>query len=489
MRPARCLLAVLLGLLGLAPVAAQPATAMAIALTLNEGTADVAYRGWPLILLADAVLMEDAATPIPLAPATLTLRVTAGQGAEAGWPWRRVTEFAPPPQLGPDNEGVRVTWVLTAEQSATLAPGEYQARVSWAGRTSPALTFRIEPPPASVPVEGEIVRSLRQSRVLQLTGDLAGAQAVLTPWVDKRPDRIDLLEQQSRVQLARGEHREAFQSAQRALANFHHQQPNARHPPGGLIEAATAARTALFKDYKPGPQPTIPPPGAPRTVSTPPAPGAAAPRGAASTPPVSSTSSTSSAAPARPPAAPASSAAPAVPVGGGARVGAPSAGVLATAAELADDRIQADAAGQWAAEARAGSSYSNPGFGPGQATGAPNVALAGSSAEAWCPGVQNSGRDWLEVTFARPVPAAGVRVRQTNTPGTIVKVEAFEPDGTSHLWWEGKDPAEPKPRQIAWFAVQVPPTPYPVARVKVTLDLAALTGWKQIDAVQLVAAP
>lgn len=483
MNPARFLVALLLGWLGLVPAPAQPATAVAIALTLNEGTTDIAYRGWPLILLADAVLMEDVAAPIPLAPATLTLRVAAGQTADVGWPWRRVTEFAAAPQLGPDNEGVRVTWVLTAEQSAALAPGEYHARVTWAGRTSPALTFRIEPAPASVPVDDEIVRALRQSRVLQLTGDLAGAQTALAPWVEKRPDRVDLLEQQSRVQLARGEQRAAFQSAQRALANFHHQYPNARHPPGGLIEAATGARAALFKDYKPGPQPAIPPPGAPRTVSTPPVSGSASGAAAPAAP----------AAPARPPAAPAA-AVPSVASGSGpaataAKVGAPSPGELVPAAEMIDDRIRSDAAGQWAAAARAGSSYSNPGYGPGKATGAPDVPLAGSSAEAWCPGVQNSGLDWLEVTFARPVPAVGVRVRQTNTPGTIVKVEAFEPDGTSHLWWEGKDPAEPRPRQIVWFGVRVPATPYPVARVKVTLNLAALTGWKQIDAVQLVAAP
>ena len=38
-------------------------------------------------------------------------------------------------------------------------------------------------------------------------------------------------------------------------------------------------------------------------------------------------------------------------------------------------------------------------------------------------------------------------------------------------------------------AVNVPPTSYPVAKIRLTLNLAAVPGWKQIDAVQLVAAP
>jgi hypothetical protein len=58
-----------------------------------------------------------------------------------------------------------------------------------------------------------------------------------------------------------------------------------------------------------------------------------------------------------------------------------------------------------------------------------------------------------------------VRIRQNDTVGAIAKVEAIEPDGTVHVWWEG------------------------VAKVKVSLDLTVVTGWKEIDAVQLVGRP
>jgi hypothetical protein len=115
------------------------------------------------------------------------------------------------------------------------------------------------------------------------------------------------------------------------------------------------------------------------------------------------------------------------------------------------------------------------------------VPIAGDSPNAWCPATKNSGTDWLEVTFAKSVHATEVRVRQNNVAGAIARIEAIEPDGTAHVWWEGVDPnVAPATRDIVWFAVRVPKTDYLVAKVKIALNLAAGPGWKQIDAVQLV---
>ena len=78
-------------------------------------------------------------------------------------------------------------------------------------------------------------------------------------------------------------------------------------------------------------------------------------------------------------------------------------------------------------------------------------------------------------------------MRQNDAAGAVTKIEAIEPDGTAHVWWEGIDPYKaPAVREIVWFAVRVPKTPYLVARVKVTLNLASGPGYKEIDAVQLV---
>ena len=97
--------------------------------------------------------------------------------------------------------------------------------------------------------------------------------------------------------------------------------------------------------------------------------------------------------------------------------------------------------------------------------------------------------DWLELPFAKPVYAVEVRVRQNDAAGAIAKIEAIEADGTAHVWWEGVDPHQaPAVREIVWFGVRVPKTSYLVVRVKLTLNLASGPGYKEIDAVQLVAA-
>ena len=165
----------------------------------------------------------------------------------------------------------------------------------------------------------------------------------------------------------------------------------------------------------------------------------------------------------------------------------PPAGVIVPSVELNDAKIAADAAGQWAASAVAGTQYGKTQYSAAQATGAPNISVAGNSPDAWCPAGKNTGTDWLEVSFANPVHATEVRIRQNDTAGAITKIEAIEPDGAVHVWWEGVDPFKATAvREIVWFAVRVPKTAYLVARVRLTLNLAAGPGWKEIDAVQLV---
>ena len=167
----------------------------------------------------------------------------------------------------------------------------------------------------------------------------------------------------------------------------------------------------------------------------------------------------------------------------------PAPGAVVPAGELIDAKIIADPAGQWAASATAGTKYGKTQYAPAQATGAPNISTAGNSPDAWCPENKNTGTDWLEVSFAKPVYATEVRVRQNDAAGAITKVEAFGPDGTAHVWWEGVDPYKaPATREIVWFAVRVPKTDYLVVKIKLTLNLAASPGWKEIDAVQLVGA-
>jgi hypothetical protein len=164
-------------------------------------------------------------------------------------------------------------------------------------------------------------------------------------------------------------------------------------------------------------------------------------------------------------------------------------GAVVPPGELPDAKVIADHEGQWASGASASSQYGTPGYSAARAVGVPNIPLgmAGDNQDAWCPAAKNEGTAWLELAFATPVHASEVRVRQNNAPGAMAKVELLEADGTSHLVWAGTDPfVAPAVREITWFAVRVPKTAYLVAKVKLTLNLAAVPGWKQIDAVQLV---
>ena len=188
-----------------------------------------------------------------------------------------------------------------------------------------------------------------------------------------------------------------------------------------------------------------------------------------------------------PAVAPVAAAAAPSPASVAAKSGGAGKGIVVPANEYTDARVVAAAASQWAVSAAAGSQYGKTQYSAAQAVGAPNISIAGNSPDAWCPEKQSEGRDWLEVTFALPVHATEVRVRQNDSVGAISKIEAIEHDGTTHLWWEGVDPyQQPTVREIAWFGVRVPKTSYLVTKIKITLNLAAIPGWKEIDAVQLV---
>ena len=469
--------AAMLGGMAQLPVRAQaPLPPFDLALTLNDGVSESVYRGWPLVFRGDAVLMREVAVPIALDLPSLTLAITPAQGPAMSWPLRRVPEFASAPMLGVGSESVRVVWLLTAEQTVALVPGDYTARLSWAGRTSPPVTFSVLAPPATVPAEDEIRRALLESQTALYLGDTAGALAALVPAESSHPESIDLLVQRARVQVQRGEYREALRATQRARTIFDRDYPNAEHPPVSILEVESKARAEISKGIKPGPPlPGQPGRGPRRTVSSPPNIGPAIIASAVpATPAVGVTPSAAVPAPSAPPVA------PIAPM-------AASVGTVVPFTELTEAKILADPAGQWAASASSGSQYGRTQYSAAKATGAPDVPVVGNSPDAWCPASKDKGTDWLEVTFAKPVQAVEVRVRQNDAAGALAKIEAIEPDGTAHVWWEGVDPFKATAvREIVWFAIRVPKTAYLVAKIKITLNLAAATGWKEIDAVQLV---
>ena len=123
-----------------------------------------------------------------------------------------------------------------------------------------------------------------------------------------------------------------------------------------------------------------------------------------------------------------------------------------------------------------------PSWSAAQATGAPNTASAGDQATAWAPAAQDGGEEWLELTYAAPVEAAQVLVRETYHPGTISKVCIILENGTEVPIWQGAQDAVPGPIDRI-FPV---PGGLVARRAKVYLDTKRVPGWNEIDAVAII---
>lgn len=160
---------------------------------------------------------------------------------------------------------------------------------------------------------------------------------------------------------------------------------------------------------------------------------------------------------------------------------------------LAEQAILDEAKGQWAVAASASSTYSaekdatsTDGYAPMQATGKPDVEHYGDDARAWAAARADGGIEWLEASFATPVSARELRVRQNSAPGAIIKVELIDEAGGRHTVWEGTDDTVYESGEIQWFVRSFAPTAYKTRGARLTLATSAVEGWNEIDAVQLI---
>jgi hypothetical protein len=487
--------------------AADQGPALEIGVSLRGVAGQTIEQGEPLRIAVRLEAPADVAEPIVLAPAGGNWadaigvelvraggNVVVARGVVVGQP------ESPRAMLDRDHLAGGM-WRIPAEAMAGVGPGEYVVRarlaisagVGWTGTAlSDDANLRIVA--SSADPERTTQHVLARAQEAWLAGKPEEAARLLDPELVKTPDNIALLTLRGAIALRTGN----LAAAQACVAHATTLLPSdLEHPSLELRDLQSRIMTALLFP-PPGAAPVTPPAWTwpPMSVLIPPK----------NPPPVPTNPLFTGSPVARQPAAAVTSprilvASPppvrakedaAIAVAGQPTKGAEARsdpGALVPPAELMDAKIIADPAGQWAATATAGTKYGKTQYSPAQATGAPNISTAGNSPDAWCPENKNVGTDWLELTFAKPVHATEVRVRQNDAVGAITKIEAIEPDGTAHVWWEGVDPyVAPAVREIAWFAVRVPRTPYLVAKVKITLNLASGPGYKEIDAVQLVGA-
>ncbi|MCU0865634.1 MAG: hypothetical protein MUC36_17760 [Planctomycetes bacterium] len=438
----------------------------------------VAALPWALAACG-AEAPRDAAGPVADAPATglggeaselhipeatpetrraETLLVVEGSDTEGvlfrGWPWcvQALTLRGEPPSTvqidGPSRlevSRVDAAWLVAESETATATEGQYSFEAG-----GERLAARVVTAPASLsPKQIAVHRRLSLWSALA-RGDSKAARAVADAWLAAEPASHAARAALGDVLRASGDRSGALAAYGEAIARL----PAGLRPPsllhrhiGELLreQATEALAASVAPAGAVDPAPTVP--DAPNERAAP------SPR---------TTPSTSTRA-------------------------APPPGELVPASEWTDAQGRAATDGQWALRATASSQYSAPQYAATQATGAPDVKVAGDAPEAWCPGANDDGQATLELEFATIAAATGVRVRQNAGPGAIAKVEAIAVDGREHVWWQGRDPLPATAaRDFAWFVVRVPATPYEVSRLRLTLDLASVAGWNQIDAVQLV---
>jgi len=66
--------------------------------------------------------------------------------------------------------------------------------------------------------------------------------------------------------------------------------------------------------------------------------------------------------------------------------------------------------------------------------------------------------------------------------GAVIKIEVYDEQGGAHAVWQGNDPTT----ELNYLMVKFPKTTFKTDRVKVTLATNVVSGWNEIDAVQLV---
>jgi hypothetical protein len=162
----------------------------------------------------------------------------------------------------------------------------------------------------------------------------------------------------------------------------------------------------------------------------------------------------------------------------------------AVAFALAEQEIASDPKGQWATTATASSTFSDAkgedGYSAWQATGAPNVEQFSDARQSWASKDADKGVEWLEVGFGNPVHATALRIRQSFGPGAIIQVELLDDKGARHAVFSGTDEAKYPDNTITWFKPEFEKTAYLVTGARITLATNAVSGWNEIDAVQLV---
>jgi len=125
------------------------------------------------------------------------------------------------------------------------------------------------------------------------------------------------------------------------------------------------------------------------------------------------------------------------------------------------------------------------GWGPEQATGAPNTwPNAGDLGTAWASQTPDGQREWLELTYDAPIRPAAVLIYETYNPGAVDRITGYDAAGKEIELWSGADPT-PAGSEKGISVIPLHPA-FDLKRIRVYLDSPRVAGWNEIDAVGLL---
>lgn len=122
---------------------------------------------------------------------------------------------------------------------------------------------------------------------------------------------------------------------------------------------------------------------------------------------------------------------------------------------------------------------------PSRATGPKDVHALGDSVDAWATASADAGEEWLKLGYAEALPIKEIRIWQNDAPGAVSRVTVTV-DGAEVEVWEGTDAAGSPSAPVEKVVTLA--KPYISDTVTVYLDTRRVSGWNEIDAVELVAA-
>lgn len=137
---------------------------------------------------------------------------------------------------------------------------------------------------------------------------------------------------------------------------------------------------------------------------------------------------------------------------------------------------------QWAIAAQASSQYGTTSWSAQQATGPANLKQCSDNSKAWATKQQNKGQEWLLLRYKTQVQAVGAILHINLNPGAVVAIEARTGAGWTTVW-QGQDPTK-QTCPVKWAVMFQ--NHVQTDTLRIILDTKKVSGWNEIDAVQLV---